>query len=136
MRTGFIGLGAMGQPLAGHLQARGLLDVVGNRTVGKAERVATDLLVRAATRADDYSDCDAVVLCVSADAEALADAPTAPSSASTELRPWPFAPGADASGLPRRFWEASSAMSSAMHSTAGRARSSCCRKTRNPNLVL
>ena len=73
MRTGFIGLGAMGQPLAGHLQARGLLGVVGNRTVGKAERVATDLLVRAATRADDYSDCDVVVLCVSADADVLAN---------------------------------------------------------------
>ena len=73
MRTGFIGLGAMGQPLAGHLQARGLLDVVGNRTVGKAERVATDLLVHAATGADDYSDCDVVVLCVSADADVLAN---------------------------------------------------------------
>ena len=73
MRTGFIGLGAMGQPLAGHLQALGLLGVVGNRTVGKAERVATDLLVRAATHADDYSDCDVVVLCVSADADVLAN---------------------------------------------------------------
>ena len=73
MRTGFIGLGAMGQPLAGHLQSRGLLGVVGNRTAGKAERVATDLLVRAATSADDFADCDVVVLCVSADADVLAN---------------------------------------------------------------
>ena len=73
MRTGFIGLGAMGQPLAGHLQSRGLLSVVGNRSAGKAERIATDLLVRAATSADDFSDCDVVVLCVSADADVLAN---------------------------------------------------------------
>ena len=73
MRTGFIGLGAMGQPLAGHLQSRGLLSVVGNRSAGKAERIATDLLVRAAAGADDFSDCDVVVLCVSADADVLAN---------------------------------------------------------------
>ena len=73
MRTGFIGLGAMGQPLAGHLQSRGLLSVVGNRSAGKAERIATDLLVRAAAGAEDFSDCDVVVLCVSADADVLAN---------------------------------------------------------------
>ncbi len=73
MRTGLIGLGAMGQPLAGHLQSRGLLSVVGNRSAGKAERVATDLLVRAAHGADDFSDCDVVVLCVSADADVLSN---------------------------------------------------------------
>ena len=73
MRTGFIGLGAMGQPMAGHLQSRGLLSVVGNRSAGKTERIATDLLVRAAASADDFSDCDVVVLCVSADADVLAN---------------------------------------------------------------
>lgn len=73
MRTGLIGLGAMGQPLAGHLQSRGLLSVVGNRSLGKAERIATDLLVRAAAGTDDFSDCDVVVLCVSADAGVLAN---------------------------------------------------------------
>ena len=32
LRCGFIGLGAMGAPMAGHLHARGLLTAVGNRT--------------------------------------------------------------------------------------------------------
>ena len=35
MKTGFIGLGAMGAPMAGHLHARGLLAVVGNKLQAK-----------------------------------------------------------------------------------------------------
>jgi 3-hydroxyisobutyrate dehydrogenase len=71
MKIGFIGLGAMGAPMAGHLQARGLLTVVGNRTQAKAEALAAELGVRAAARAADYADCDLVVLCVSADADVV-----------------------------------------------------------------
>ena len=71
MKVGFIGLGAMGAPLAGHLQARGLLSVVGNRTAAKAQSLASSLDVRAAGGPTDFSDCDLVVLCVSADADVL-----------------------------------------------------------------
>ncbi|MBB5016177.1 NAD(P)-dependent oxidoreductase [Rehaibacterium terrae] len=71
MKTGFIGLGAMGAPMARHLHARGLLTVVGNRTQDKADALAVELGVRAARAADDYADCDAVLLCVSMDADVL-----------------------------------------------------------------
>lgn len=70
-RVGFIGLGAMGAPMAGHLQARGLLAVVGNRTPGKAEALATRLGVAAALSPSDFTTCDAVVLCVSKDEDVL-----------------------------------------------------------------
>jgi len=71
MKTGFIGLGAMGEPMAGHLQRAGLLAVVGNRTAAVATRVADALGVRAAASAADFAACDAVMLCVSADADVL-----------------------------------------------------------------
>jgi len=70
-RVGFIGLGAMGAPMAGHLQAKGLLAAVGNRTLAKAEALAPELGVRAARAPADFADCDAVVLCVSRDADVL-----------------------------------------------------------------
>jgi 3-hydroxyisobutyrate dehydrogenase len=72
MRTGFIGLGAMGLPLAGHLQARGLLAVVGNRGQRKAIDFAAGHGLRAADGAADFAGCDVVVLCVPADADVLA----------------------------------------------------------------
>jgi 3-hydroxyisobutyrate dehydrogenase len=71
MRTGFIGLGAMGAPLAGHLHQRGLLAVVGNRSLDKARAFADQHGVVAATRVAAFADCQAVVLCVSADADVL-----------------------------------------------------------------
>lgn len=72
-RCGFIGLGAMGRPMAGHLAARGLLAVVGNRSIDKAETLASELGVRAAQCAKDFADCDVVALCVTADADVLAN---------------------------------------------------------------
>lgn len=71
MKIGFIGLGAMGAPMAAHLHARGLLIAVGNRTVAKAEALAAQLGVRAAHSAAGFADCDAVMLCVSEDADVL-----------------------------------------------------------------
>ncbi|MEO7252592.1 MAG: NAD(P)-dependent oxidoreductase [Arenimonas sp.] len=71
MRAGFIGLGAMGQSLAGHLQGRGMLSVVGNRTRAKALQFAADKKVICARAAGDFADCSVVVLCVSADADVL-----------------------------------------------------------------
>lgn len=73
LRCGFIGLGAMGRPMAGHLAARGLLAVVGNRSVDKAETLASELGVRAAHSASDFADYDVVALCVTADADVLAN---------------------------------------------------------------
>ena len=70
-RVGFIGLGAMGGPMAGHLRAKGLLAVVGNRTSEKAVALAETLGVAAAKAPSDFSGCDAVVLCVSMDADVL-----------------------------------------------------------------
>lgn len=71
MNVGFIGLGAMGEPLARHLHQRGLLAVVGNRTQAKADNLARELGVRAAVAPHDFAACDVVVLCVSADADVL-----------------------------------------------------------------
>lgn len=71
MRVGFIGLGAMGAPMARHLHARGLLAVLGNRTPAKAQALADELRAQPATRAQDFLDCDAVMLCVSEDGDVL-----------------------------------------------------------------
>lgn len=71
MNVGWIGLGAMGEPLARHLHRHGLLRVVGNRTQAKADALAHELNVRAAHAAGDFADCDVVVLCVSADTDVL-----------------------------------------------------------------
>ncbi len=71
MKAGFIGLGAMGAPMAGHLHSRGLLAVLGNRTAAKADTLAAQLGVRAAAAPADFADCDVVALCVSMDADVL-----------------------------------------------------------------
>lgn len=73
LRCGFIGLGAMGAPMAGHLAAKGLLTVVGNRTHAKAQTLAAELGVAASADAAGFAGCGAVMLCVSADADVLAN---------------------------------------------------------------
>lgn len=71
MIAGFIGLGAMGAPMAGHVAARGLLGVVDNRTRSKADALAAQLGVRAAASHADFAGCGVVALCVSMDADVL-----------------------------------------------------------------
>nr|MBA3485621.1 NAD(P)-dependent oxidoreductase [Lysobacter sp.] len=71
MKAGLIGLGAMGAPMARHLHGHGLLNVVGNRTQSRADALAAELKVRVARSADNFADCDIVVLCVSLDADVL-----------------------------------------------------------------
>ena len=71
MEIAFIGLGAMGAPMAGHLQAQGRLARVGNRTQAKADALARELGVAAAADASDYAACRLVILCVSMDADVL-----------------------------------------------------------------
>lgn len=71
MKVGFIGLGAMGEPLARHLHRHGLLAAVGNRSQNKADALARELGVIAAESAAAFAGCDLVALCVSADADVL-----------------------------------------------------------------
>ncbi|MCE5234368.1 MAG: NAD(P)-dependent oxidoreductase [Mizugakiibacter sp.] len=73
LKAGFVGLGAMGDPMARLLHARGLLAAVGNRTQARAEALARELGVAApATTAALAAQCDVIALCVTADADVLA----------------------------------------------------------------
>jgi 3-hydroxyisobutyrate dehydrogenase len=69
-RVGFAGLGAMGIPMAKNLHKAGLLAAVWNRTHGKATALAGELgCVAPASLAEFATGLDAVVVCVSADAD-------------------------------------------------------------------
>jgi 3-hydroxyisobutyrate dehydrogenase len=73
LKVAFAGLGAMGQPMAGHLARAGLLAAVWNRTHAKAEAVAAELGVAApASIADFARSPNVIALCVPADADVLA----------------------------------------------------------------
>jgi 3-hydroxyisobutyrate dehydrogenase len=70
MQTGFVGLGAMGAHMARNLHRAGLLTGVWNRTTEKATALAAELKVHAfASLAELAGNCEAVVICVSADAD-------------------------------------------------------------------
>ena len=72
MRVAFVGLGAMGMNMARNLHRAGLLTAVWNRTADKARQLAAELKVAApATLSELASQVDAVVSCVSADADVL-----------------------------------------------------------------
>lgn len=72
LKAAFIGLGAMGAPMARHLKAKGLLHAVANRTHAKALQLAQELDVAApATLAELAAQCDVIALCVTADADVL-----------------------------------------------------------------
>ena len=72
MKTGFIGLGAMGRGMARNLHEAGLLEAVWNRTASTAAKFAEEVPVTvAADVADLAGRCEAVVLCVSADEDVL-----------------------------------------------------------------
>jgi len=72
MKTGFIGLGAMGLPMAANLARAGLLSGAWNRT---PSRTAELTAMTGVAGFDDpetlAAGCDAVVLCVSADEDVL-----------------------------------------------------------------
>ncbi|MCA1799392.1 MAG: NAD(P)-dependent oxidoreductase [Xanthomonadaceae bacterium] len=72
LRVGFIGLGAMGAPMARNLAKAGLLAAVYNRSSAKADALASEFDVPAVPTASELAgQCDIVVLCVSADADVL-----------------------------------------------------------------
>jgi len=72
LRVGFVGLGAMGWPMAGHLHRAGLLVAIGNRSPAKAQAFAAEHgVIAPATLAELAPMCDVIALCVSADADVL-----------------------------------------------------------------
>ncbi len=72
-KVAFVGLGAMGLPLAGHLARAGLLSAVWNRSPAKAQEAAREFSVTAPEKlADIASVANVIVLCVSADSDVLA----------------------------------------------------------------
>ncbi|MDX1442650.1 MAG: NAD(P)-dependent oxidoreductase [Gammaproteobacteria bacterium] len=72
MKTGFIGLGAMGAPMARNLHKAGFLTGVWNRTASRASELADELGVTAADSITELATaCDCIVLCVSADQDVL-----------------------------------------------------------------
>jgi 3-hydroxyisobutyrate dehydrogenase len=86
LRVGFIGLGAMGLPMALNLHRAGLLVGAWNRTPGKAEALAAETGATAAVSpAALAAGCDVLVTCVSADEDLLeivdAVAPALPAGA-------------------------------------------------------
>jgi 3-hydroxyisobutyrate dehydrogenase len=73
LKVGFIGLGAMGRPMASHLARESLLVAVANRSQPKAVAIADELGVAAsASIAELAESCNTVALCVSADDDVLA----------------------------------------------------------------
>jgi 3-hydroxyisobutyrate dehydrogenase len=68
MQTGFVGLGAMGAHMARSLHRAGLLTGVWNRTAEKSAALAAELKVIAFKSLEELAgNCEAVVVCVSAD---------------------------------------------------------------------
>ena len=72
MKTGVIGLGAMGSGMALNLHKAGRLHGVWNRTRSKAERIAVQTgVILFESPAGLASECELVILCVSRDADVL-----------------------------------------------------------------
>ncbi|MCW5940469.1 MAG: NAD(P)-dependent oxidoreductase [Fimbriimonadaceae bacterium] len=63
-RVGFVGLGVMGAPMAGHLVDHGHQVTVWNRTPGKSEPLAARGARAAASLPELAADCEVVCLCV------------------------------------------------------------------------
>lgn len=74
MKVGFVGLGAMGQPMAAHLSRAGLLASVWTRTPANTKAIAAEFgLGEPASLAELAGRCNVIALCVPADADVLAD---------------------------------------------------------------
>ena len=70
LRVGFLGLGAMGAPMARNLHRAGLLQAVWNRSPDKAQALASELGVAAPPSLSGFPQTlNAVVVCVSADGD-------------------------------------------------------------------
>lgn len=74
LNAGFVGLGAMGRPMAGHLAQAGLLRAVWTRSADKAAVAAREWAIApVADLAELAARCEVIALCVPADADVLAD---------------------------------------------------------------
>lgn len=72
MKTGVIGLGAMGAYMAKNFHNAGHLHQVWNRTQSKAEALANELGVTASASPQDLAkECELILLCVSRDEDVL-----------------------------------------------------------------
>lgn len=72
LQVGFVGLGAMGLPMAGHLARVGLLRAVWNRSHDKAVAAANEFGVDAPEQSIELAArCNVIALCVPADADVL-----------------------------------------------------------------
>jgi 3-hydroxyisobutyrate dehydrogenase len=72
MKTGVIGLGAMGAPMARNLHRTGYLAAVWNRSMDKSRQLADEIDVPVAVEpAALAQNCDLVIISVSADADVL-----------------------------------------------------------------
>ena len=72
IRAGFVGLGAMGWPMAGHLARAGLLAAVWNRSHDKALAAAQEYGVAAPRDLVELvRACNVIALCVPADADVI-----------------------------------------------------------------
>lgn len=73
MKTGMIGLGAMGIGMSRNIAAAGYLTGVYNRTAAKAQSLAEELNIVAFDQPEDLAEnVDIVLICVSADRDVLA----------------------------------------------------------------
>jgi len=71
--TGFIGLGAMGEPMARHLAQSGFLHTVYNRTFEKAKKFSEETDTLAEKSLEVLArQCKLIILCISADKDVLA----------------------------------------------------------------
>jgi 3-hydroxyisobutyrate dehydrogenase len=71
LKAGFVGLGAMGLSMAGHLKRLGLLVGVSNRSAAKAQLFSREHGVSAGSPGELAKACNVIALCVSADADVL-----------------------------------------------------------------
>jgi 3-hydroxyisobutyrate dehydrogenase len=72
LKVGFVGLGAMGLPMAGHLARAGLLAAVWNRSHDKAVAAANEFKVAAPVSVAELAPlCNLIALCVPADNDVL-----------------------------------------------------------------
>ena len=72
LKAGFVGLGAMGWAMAGHLKRVGLLTGVANRSAAKTQAFAQEYGVLGAVDPGELAKhCNVIALCVSADADVL-----------------------------------------------------------------
>jgi 3-hydroxyisobutyrate dehydrogenase len=73
LRVGFLGLGAMGVPMAKNLHRAGLLHAVWNRSPDRARTLAAELGVSTAVSLPAFAESlETIVICVSADADVRA----------------------------------------------------------------